>query len=108
MYGGRPEYYQGRPNHGLSNGRYPFDFGFMPGKGLPSDYDTPYLGRYPPQHRNTDYDDGSDTYNLKQPEEEEVDFKMVPDHYGPECDETCAKGEFICHKSCKCIPAAKR
>lgn len=108
MYGGRPEYYQGRPNHGLSNGRYPFDFGFMPGKGLPSDYDTPYLGRYPPHHRNSDYDDGPDMYNLKQPEEEEVDFKMVPDHYEPDCDETCVKEEFICHKSCKCIPAAKR
>ncbi|KAJ8919440.1 hypothetical protein NQ315_016538 [Exocentrus adspersus] len=100
MYGGRPEYYQGRPYHGLSNGRYPFDFGFMPGKGLPPDYDNPYLGRYP-QLRNIDYDD--DTYNLKQPDEEDLDFKMI-DHYGNECNE----GDFFCHKSDKCIPGVNR
>ncbi|KAJ8949684.1 hypothetical protein NQ314_008146, partial [Rhamnusium bicolor] len=107
MYGGRPEYYQGRPTHGLSNSRYPFDFGFIPGKGLPLDYDSPYLGRYHP-HRNSDYDDFSENYNLKQPEDEDIDIKMIPDLYGPKCEKNCRKGEFICHKGCNCVDEEKR
>lgn len=41
MYGGRPEYSNGRPNHGIINGRFPFDLGFLPGKGYEPNIHVP-------------------------------------------------------------------
>ncbi|KAJ8982651.1 hypothetical protein NQ317_019052 [Molorchus minor] len=104
MYGGRPEYYQGRPHYGLSNGRFPFDLGYLGGKGYSSDYDS--VGRFHPP-RNDDYDDLSETYNIKQPEEDDSDIKL-PEQYSPECEDNCPKGEIVCHKTCNCIEETKR
>ncbi|KAG5887972.1 hypothetical protein JTB14_035046 [Gonioctena quinquepunctata] len=100
MYGGRPEYYRGRPSYGLSSGRFPSDFGFMIGKGLPSDYDlSSYLGRYP-IHRVSDYDEMTDNYNLKQPDDEKG-MRGVSDQHV--CDKICPSGEMLCHNYCICI-----
>ncbi|XP_074041420.1 LDL receptor related protein 4 isoform X2 [Leptinotarsa decemlineata] len=102
LYGGRPEYYKGRPNHGLSNARFPSDFGFIMGKGVPSDYDqSSFIGRYP-LHRATDYDDMSDSYNLKHPEEED-ETRRNPDQHISDCNKMCLHGELLCHNMCVCI-----
>ncbi|KAJ8946709.1 hypothetical protein NQ318_006967 [Aromia moschata] len=104
MYGGRPEYYQGRPPYGFSNAKFSFDPGLILGKTMSTDYN----GRYT-MHRNEDYDDLSENFNLKQPDEgEDGEIKMIPEHYGPECEENCPKGEIVCHKGCSCIEEAKR
>lgn len=101
MYGGRREYYEGRPNHGLRRTRYPFDLGFIRGKGFAKilpDIPGRRIGQYPnkPLLRNPDL-------RLKYPEEGEEDLKPIDDSYGHPCGGGCSVGEYLCVRSCTCI-----
>ncbi|CAH0560459.1 unnamed protein product [Brassicogethes aeneus] len=99
MYGGRPEYSNGRPNHALSSGRNPFDFGFLPGKGF-----DPNPGKYlPPPRREF----GIVPKTIQNPDDEdEIQVKSFPDEHP--CGEDCPRGEFLCVQSCTCIKSEYR
>lgn len=100
MYGGRPEYYGGRPNHGLGRSRYPIDLGFLGGKGFgkqPTDLGVPRVGRYPANKGILVHSGNS---KLKYEDEEDDDKVSLKDH---PCGEDCARGEYLCIRSCICI-----
>ena len=104
MYGGRIEYPDGRPNRGLGivRSRYPFDFGFITGKGfekMPPDMGSRRLGRLPP--KNGILGKGSPDLHLKFPEEEEE--KPMEETHGHPCGGDCDVGEYLCVRSCTCI-----
>ncbi|RZC38041.1 low-density lipoprotein receptor-related protein 4, partial [Asbolus verrucosus] len=104
MYGGRREYYEGRPNHGFVRTRYPYDFGFIPGKGLekmPPDMNP----RRRFQTKNGILGKNSDL-KLKFPEEEEE--KPLEETYGHPCGSGCASGQYLCIRSCMCIEEEHR
>lgn len=106
MYGGRPEYYQGRPHHGYSNGRYPFDFGLLAGKGFLPDYPTSFSGKNPVQksvYYEYEEDDGHEGKTV----DEEQD-KLLMEHVKSECDKTCEDEEILCYKGCLCIKEEQR
>lgn len=103
MYGGRIEYSEGRPSHGLVRTRYPIDFGFIPGRGLPPDPNPRRFGRFPSKSglltKNGDM-------KLKFPEDDEE--KQLEETYGHPCGDGCAPGEFLCVSSCICINEKNR
>lgn len=104
MYGGRLEYPDGRPNRGLGivRTRYPFDFGFIPGKGfdrMPPDYESRRMGRLP--SKSGMLERGGSDMHLKFPEEEEE--KPIQEHRGHPCGGDCEPGQYLCIKSCTCI-----
>lgn len=108
MYGGRTEYYQGRPHHGYTNGRYPHDFGFLAGKGFLPDYPSSFSGKNTGQ-RTEEYEyDEDEGYNRKPTDDEHDNKKMIVDHNRLDCDKTCDDEEIICLKSCTCIKEEQR
>ncbi|XP_019869028.2 low-density lipoprotein receptor-related protein 4 isoform X2 [Aethina tumida] len=97
MYGGRPEYSNGRPNHGIINGRFPFDLGFLPGKGYEPNIHVPLPKYLPPSPPRKEL--GPPDHEPK-PDVEDEAPKVVEEH---PCGEPCGPGEFLCLQSCICI-----
>ncbi|XP_072376430.1 low-density lipoprotein receptor-related protein 4 [Diabrotica undecimpunctata] len=99
-YGGRFEYANGRPVYGYSNAQYPFDFGFIRGRGISPDYDTALnIGPYH-IHRGGDDDEGDEDYDEPYPTLKPQEADSKSDH---SCEKKCQKDEMLCHKSCLCI-----
>lgn len=108
MYGGRPEYYQGRPHHSYPNGRYPFDFGFLAGKGFLPDYPTSLSGKNPIQ-KTVEYEyEEEDGHDGRAVEEEHDGKKLLVDHNRVDCDKTCEDEQILCYRGCICIKEEQR
>lgn len=108
MYGGRAEYYQGRPHHGYANGRYPYDFGLLAGKGFLPDYPSTFTGKTIGQKTvDYEYEDEEDIYN-KEGIEDEHEGKKLVEHDRINCDKTCEDDEILCYKGCMCIKEEER
>ncbi|XP_056643570.1 low-density lipoprotein receptor-related protein 4 isoform X1 [Diorhabda sublineata] len=101
-YGGRFEYPNGRPIYGFSNARYPFDFGFVRGRGISSDFDESRGGAYLVHRTEDDDDEYVETYpTLKPQENRDVQPKKAIEHHS--CEKICKKSEMLCKKSCFCL-----
>ncbi|KAL3266299.1 hypothetical protein HHI36_010479 [Cryptolaemus montrouzieri] len=99
LYGGRPEYYSGKPNHGIIGGKNPFDLGQIRGKGFEraTYFDTrKYKGIVPPG-KSKDLMQSSD--DLIDTSEEEFEHS---------CGFNCAPEEYLCVSSCICIKSESR
>lgn len=103
LYGGRPEYANGRPSHGLRV-RFPFDHGFIPGRGYTVQGINPGHGKVhygkPPFRGYPSHGTGY----MKIPEEEEDQMDDEDDEeYEHPCGGKCSFDEFLCITSCTCI-----
>lgn len=103
LYGGRPEYYAGRPDHGLSRSKYPIDHGFIPGRGFGFPPINPGHGRItydrPIFHDTPRHGTGF----MRISDEEEIAAIDEDEEYEHSCGGGCARDEFLCIRSCTCI-----
>ncbi|XP_017769836.1 PREDICTED: low-density lipoprotein receptor-related protein 4 [Nicrophorus vespilloides] len=105
MYGGRPEYNNGRPTRLYDFRPDVYGEGFIPGRGFdvrPGGMLTKMPSNRPTGHgiqrmREPDEDDaGVSSSNNNGNQKEIVDFEH-------ECGEDCEQGEYLCVSSCTCI-----
>ncbi|CAG9854879.1 unnamed protein product [Phyllotreta striolata] len=102
-YGGRLEYPNGRPVHGLANYHYPNDFGFLLGKD--NFGRSTYFDRKNFVQHNDEDDEYVDGYATSKPQDESdgLGNQLGTHPRTPSCQKKCKKDEFLCHRTCVCI-----
>lgn len=105
-YGGRLEYPNGRPVHGLANYFYPNDFGFLPGRD--NFGRSPYFDRPNFVQRNDEDDDYLESFPTSKPDDNDDSTKQLGSHQKTACEKKCRKSEVLCQKSCVCIKEEQR
>ncbi|XP_045480822.1 low-density lipoprotein receptor-related protein 4 isoform X3 [Harmonia axyridis] len=93
LYGGRPEYYSGKPDHGFFGGRFPLDLGTLPGRGF---------RRTSSVHRQKNPRIGPDrTKGVIHPSDDLTD--MTEEDFDHPCEVSCSPNEYLCESNCICI-----
>lgn len=100
LYGGRPEYYDGRPNRPMPYGKHVgIEEGWIPGRGFGMEMVNP--GHSDVRYGKLPYRGISNHMSEHMVENEDAE---VLSH----CGGDCGRGEFLCLTSCTCIKEADR